>query len=175
MTPKANGYLPGLVAAADLDAILVFTLLHGACGVCDFTNHTYEAARVQAEAEQRVDWEDHCESMADQVAEAGCVLYDFEFDEHEFANSYRPQQETVSGTLDHVQYRSCWLDGALHFVIERSPLVATKAERHPSIRPAAGVLRYPAAREGVELAFDVPPAWWHVPESETTFNPLENI
>lgn len=174
MNANTCGYLPGLIAAADLDPIVAYSLQHG-LGTFDFVNHTYEAARHEAEAVARLNWEDHCERMADQVAEAGCVLDDFHFDEEEFAASYRQgPEELVSGTLDHVQYSSRWDGAALYFAITRSPLVATEGGRHPDW-PGYGVLRHPSAREGRDLAFDVPPTWWRVDESADNFDPLEDV
>ena len=144
INPK-TGIAYGYIAANALHPDIVSSLLYGD-GCDSFTDHSWQAMKVNAIAEWRAEnpdselddfwiWEEICDNVADY---------------------YQPDEIETSGDYDGVSYATSWLGGALNFFIFYSPHVTNSAGRASPCVPNAGILD---DLDGDVTSYNVPDDW----------------
>lgn len=162
-SPQGVAY--GYVAANDLHPELVDDLLYGyGPGVTQWRDLSYHAARKEAEARARSEWEDELEAKSVAAQEEGIDIVHDDFDQvafdEAFDENFECDERQIEGIKDGVTYVSSWLGGALNFFITASPFITTTAHRASPCVPNAGILKHPAERDGDVTSYDVHPEWW---------------
>ncbi len=156
--PNVNpetGISYGYLSDSRMDYELAAQLIYGSQAV----DHSYKAARAEAEAVAKVAWENLCEEVSVQRQEDGLpaiVHDDFEFDEDAFDADYQCEEPSVSGICEGVHYHSSYLGGALHFFISFSPVITHTAGKASPCVPNCGIL----GSEGDVTCYDVPADWY---------------